>query len=136
MTRSLYCLVGFAAWAVLLVLAIAAARVFQVLTGKKRANEFPSGVPHGGDGYWRLNRAHVNTVENLPIYGSLILAAALVHVDVTLPAEIALLARLAQSLVHISSGRSMAVNVRFTAFATQIACYVTMMVKLLSAPAS
>jgi hypothetical protein len=49
-------------------LAIAFARVGAVLTGVKKANEFPSGVPHGGDGYWRLNRAHMNCLENLPIF--------------------------------------------------------------------
>lgn len=72
MTRPLLCLLAFAGWALFLVLCIAAARVSQVLTGKKKPNEFPSGVPHGGDRYWRLNRAHLNTVENLPIFGAIV----------------------------------------------------------------
>ena len=52
---------------IVLVTAIGAFRVLQVLTRKKAANEFPSGTPHGGDLYWRLNRAHMNTAENLPL---------------------------------------------------------------------
>ena len=104
---------GFAAWAALLVTAIGVARVAQVVTGKKRANEFPGGVQHGGDAYWRLNRAHLNAVENLPIFAALVLTARLTHVGVLLPAEIILVARLVQSLIHISSGRVLAVNVRF-----------------------
>ncbi len=132
MTRSLYCLVGFAAWAVLLVLAIGGARTFLVLTGKKRSNEFPGGVQHGGDLYWRLNRAHVNTVENLAVFAALVLTAKLAGVDVTTPAEVALAARVVQSLVHISSGSATAVNVRFTAFLTQLGCYIAMIVKLVA----
>src|SRR3954471_5049352 len=118
MTGSLYCVVGFAAWAALLVAAIGFVRVAHVLTGKKRANEFPGDVQDGGDRYWRLNRAHVNTVENLPIFASLVFAARFAHVDVMRWAEVALAARIVQSLVHISSGRVMAVNVRFAAFVT------------------
>jgi hypothetical protein len=114
-----------------LVLCVGAARVVQVLGGNKRANEFPSGVPHGGDRYWRLNRAHMNTVENLPIIGALTLTAALLHVDIATAATVALAARVVQSLVHVASGSVVAVNVRFTAFATQLACYVFMIVRLL-----
>jgi hypothetical protein len=132
MTRSLYCLVGFAAWAALLVSSIGVVRWVQVLTGRKRVNEFPGGVQHGGDVYWRLNRAHINTVENLPIFATLILVAQLLHVGVLLPAEIVLGARVVQSLIHVSSGSPPAVTLRFTAFATQVACFVTMIVKILS----
>jgi hypothetical protein len=126
----LYCLVGFAAWAVILVASIASLRTLEVLMGKKRSNEFPSGTQHGGDRYWRLNRAHVNTVENLPIFGALVLTATLLHVDVLRWAEIALCARILQSVIHVSSNSVIAVNLRFTAFVTQMVCYVGMIWKL------
>jgi uncharacterized MAPEG superfamily protein len=126
MRQPLLCLAAFAAWAVVLVVGIAGARVFQVLAGRKRANEFPSGTPHGGDAYWRLNRAHMNTVENLPIFGALVVAGVLLRVEApsfqVLPVVV-ICARVVQSLVHVSSGRSMAVNVRFTAFVTQLICF-------------
>jgi uncharacterized MAPEG superfamily protein len=131
MTGSLYCLVGFTAWAIVLVTAIACARIALVLTGRKRANEFPGGIQHGGDAYWRLNRAHLNTLENLPIFAALVLSARFAHVDVTLPAQIVLGARVVQSLIHLSSGRSLAINLRFTAFLTQCTCHGVMIVKLL-----
>ncbi len=130
MRQPLLCLAAFAAWAILLVIAIAFARVSQVLAGRKRPNEFPSGVPHGGDAYWRLNRAHMNTVENLPIFGAIIIAGVLLRVEAPLfqlLPVVVICARVVQSLVHVSSGRSLAVNVRFTAFVTQLACFVVML---------
>jgi uncharacterized MAPEG superfamily protein len=129
MARPLLSLVGFAAWAIGLVFAIAVVRMVQVLRGAKRANEFPSGTLHGGDAYWRLNRAHVNTVENLPIFGALVITGTLLHVATpafqTLPVVV-LAARITQSLVHLSSGSARAVSVRFTAFLTQLAAFAWM----------
>jgi uncharacterized MAPEG superfamily protein len=130
MRQPLLCLAAFAAWAILLVIAIAFARVSQVLAGRKRPNEFPSGVPHGGDAYWRLNRAHMNTVENLPIFGAIIIAGVLLRVEAPLfqlLPVVVICARVVQSLVHVSSGGSLAVNVRFTAFVTQLTCFVVML---------
>ena len=130
MTIALWCLVGWCCWAVALVLTVGTARVAQVLTGTKRANEFTSGVPHGGDRYWRLNRAHMNTLENLPVIAALTLVATLRHVDVDTFCMIALGARVCQSLIHIASNHVMAVNLRFTAFVVQLASYVAIIVRL------
>src|SRR4051794_5032236 len=130
MTLALWCLVGWCGWAVALVLAVGGARALQVLTGKKPANGFPSGVPHGSDRYWRLNRAHLNTLENLPIIAALTLIATLRHVDIDTIACVALGARVVQSLIHIASNRSMAVNLRFTAFLAQLGAYVAIIVRL------
>ena len=134
MTTGLWCLVGFAGWAILLVFAIASYRGVQVLTGKKRSNEFQSGSPHGGDAYWRLNRAHMNTIENLPIFGAIIMAASFAHASspafVLLP-KVVLGARIAQSIIHVSSNAPMVINLRFTAFLTQLGCYAWMIVELL-----
>src|SRR5207248_2922194 len=80
MTLPLYCLLGYVGWTMLLLLAIVSVRGLAVFTGKKRVNEFPGGVPHGGDAYWRLYRAHANVVENLPIVASVILVGTLLHV--------------------------------------------------------
>src|SRR5262245_22534364 len=76
MTIPLWCLAGFVVWTLVLLTAVAFSRVGAVLAGRARANEFPSGVPHGGDRYWRLNRAHMNCVENLPLFGAVVLIAA------------------------------------------------------------
>jgi uncharacterized MAPEG superfamily protein len=125
MTTPLWCLAGFVGWTILLMAGIAVARVGAVLRGEKQANEFPAGVPHGGDAYWRLNRAHLNCTENLPLFASVVLiaAAAGLHAPaLDTAAKVYLAARVGQSLAHVSSGSSMAVNVRFTFFLVQVGC--------------
>jgi uncharacterized MAPEG superfamily protein len=127
MTTPLWCLLGFVAWTLVLLTAIAVARVAAVLRGEKRANEFPSGVPHGGDGYWRLNRAHMNCVENLPMFATVVLvatAAGLRGPGLDTLARVYLGARVGQSLAHVSSGGVIAVNVRFTFFLVQVGCLI------------
>jgi len=127
-------LVGFALWALFLGTLLAGVRAFLVLTKKKRPGDFPAGVQHGGDAYWRLNRAHLNTLENLPIFGALVLAGVALHVQSplfrTLP-QVILVARIVQSLVHLSSAKALAINLRFTAFAVQVASMIVLAVELL-----
>ena len=48
-----------------LVLTIAIDRLLLIFRGRVKNNEFLSGVPHGNEAYWRINRAHLNTLENL-----------------------------------------------------------------------
>ena len=127
MTTPLWCLVGFVVWTLLLLVAIAGARVGAVLRGEKQANEFPSGVPHGGDAYWRLNRAHMNCLENLPIFASVVLVAAVADIRAPILDTLArtyLAARIGQSVTHVASGSVMAVNVRFTFFLIQVGCLI------------
>jgi uncharacterized MAPEG superfamily protein len=134
MTTPLWCLLGFTAWTLLLVTIVGAWRAADVVRGVKRANEFPSGVPHGSDLYWRLNRAHQNCAENLPIFASLVLVATVTHLDapaLSTLSMVVLAARLGQSLTHLSSGSSQAVNVRFTLFVTQLASYAFMLVTMI-----
>lgn len=133
MTTPLWCLLGFVAWTLVLLLAIAVVRVGAVLSGRKKANEFASGVPHGGDAYWRLNRAHLNCLENLPIFATVVLVAAVAgvrepHLDTL--ARTYLGARVGQSIAHVSSGSVMAVNVRFTFFVVQVACVIGFLLTL------
>lgn len=125
MSIPLLCLLGFAMWAVVLVSAIGVVRVTQVMTRTVPPNGFPSGQPHGGAGYWRLNRAHMNALENLPIFGAVVVVGVLSNVQAPMFSTLAqavLAARVAQSILHVSSGSNMVVNARFTAFLTQIVC--------------
>lgn len=135
MTTPLWCLLGFILWTLLLLTAIGVARVAQVVAGKAQPNEFPSGQRHGSDGYWRLNRAHMNCLENLPIFASVVLTAAVLGLQsstLDTLASIALAARVGQTTAHLSSGSNLAVNVRFTFFLTQIACIVGFMIVIAS----
>jgi uncharacterized MAPEG superfamily protein len=136
MTTPLWCLAAFVAWTILLMAGIAVARVGAVLRGEKQANEFPSGVPHGGDAYWRLNRAHLNCTENLPLFGSVVLIAAAAGIaspTLDTAARLYLGARVGQSLAHVSSGSALAVNVRFTFFLVQVGCLLTFLAAILRA---
>ena len=119
----LVALVFFAVWAIVLVLSVGAWRVAEVMAGRKAINGFSPGTPHGGDMYWRVNRAHMNTVENLPIFGTLVVAGTLLQINdapFQLLPSLILYARIAQSLIHIASGSSLAVTLRFTAYAVQL----------------
>ena len=127
MTTPLRCLLGFVAWTMLLLVGVAVARVSQVLTGRARATDFTPGVPHGSDAYWRLNRAHLNCLENLPLFASVVLIATVAGIRAPILDTLArtyLVARVGQTLAHLSSGSALAVNVRFTFFLIQFVCLV------------
>jgi uncharacterized MAPEG superfamily protein len=126
MTVGLACLLGFAAWTVLLmVVGIGAVRILKVLSGEAKPNAFPADVPHGSERYRRVMRAHANCVENLPIFGAVVITAAIVGARGGLFDQlppIYLAARVAQSVTHVASGGSLAANVRFTFFVVQLVC--------------
>ena len=126
MHTPLLCLLGFVLWTVLLVACgIAAIRFTAVLTGKAPPNGFPADVPHGSERYRRTMRAHMNCVENLPLFASVVLTGAIVHAGSPLMDTLALTylgARVLQSLVHIASGRFTAISVRLTCFVVQMVC--------------
>ena len=134
--HSITALVAYALWAIALVMAVAACRTLMVLNGKTRLNGFTSGVPHGGDAYWRLNRAHLNTAENLPVFAAIVLAGWVVGMETATfnrLAVIIVVARVIQSLIHIASGSVTAVSLRFTALAVQLVCEIWMAVLVLHA---
>jgi uncharacterized MAPEG superfamily protein len=127
---SLWSLLGFTVWTLLLVLAgIGLPRFRAVLVDKVRANTFVPGTPHGSERYQRTMRAHMNCVENLPVFAALVLLGAVLRLDSTLferAALIVLPARVLQSVTHVISGRSRAVLVRFGFFSVQFLCFLTM----------
>ncbi|RHX88329.1 MAPEG family protein [Leptospira stimsonii] len=134
MNPAIIALIGFAIWTIFLGIGVISIRTFKVLKGEKKSNEFPSGVEHGSSFYWRLNRAHVNCVENLPIFATLVLIGAFVGVlDSTfaLVAKVILGARLVQTVAHLSSGSEIAVNIRFTAFVTQYGSFLSLIWQIL-----
>ena len=132
MTTPLWCVLFFAAWTLSLVaLGVGPWRVLQVLLHRARPNGFASGSPHGPDWYQRLNRAHANCVENLPVFGAVVLLGHVTGLTSGLFATLAqvyVAARVGQTLAHLSSGRSLVVNVRFTFFVVQVTVVGWMMV--------
>ncbi len=131
------CLVAFSLWTLALVLlGVVPYRAGQVLLKKARANSFTPAVPHGPDWYQRLMRAHANAAENLPVFAALVVVGELSGVSARVPAlgtlaVVVCVARVGQTVAHLSSGRSVVVNVRFAFFSTQLLAMVAMGVLLL-----
>ena len=124
---SLWSLLGFVVWTLLIVLVgIGAPRVTAVLSRKAAPKSFVADVPHGSERYRRTMRAHANCVENLPIFATLVLLARVVALESatfeTL-AVIVLPARILQSSIHIAGGSNRAVLARFWCFAVQFVCF-------------
>jgi len=115
-------LLGFAGWTGLHVLLIGAYRVSSVMMGRAKPNSFPSGKPHGGpDIYQNMIRAHANCVENLPLLAIVILLNKIYNgPNLDSLAEIYLLCRIGQSVIHWLSTRNIAINIRFFFFACQL----------------
>jgi uncharacterized MAPEG superfamily protein len=135
---SITALIAYTLWAILLVLALGTWRMILVIRRKAQATSFTSGTPHGSESYWRINRAHLNTVENLPIFAAVVLSGWVVGQETATfnrLAVIVIAARIVQTLVHISSGSVTAVAFRFLAFAVQLACEIWMAALVLHAGA-
>lgn len=138
MTTPLLCLLLFALWTLTLIIAgVGGYRVVAVLRGERPANGFPADQDHGGPGWYRrCNRAHLNCVENLPVFGAVVLVGAAAGVSTPLLATLAqvyLGARILQSLIHILSTSTWAVNLRFAFFSAQLVCVVAMAWEIWSA---
>ncbi|TGK12106.1 MAPEG family protein [Leptospira fletcheri] len=134
MYDSLHALLSFTGWTLLLGLGVILFRVSQVLAGKKKSNEFPAWIQHGSDFYWRLNRAHLNCLENLPVFAVLVFAGAILDPDQAifdLLAWIVFAARILQTCAHLSGGGVWPVNVRFTGFFLQYVSFGSMLLLLL-----
>lgn len=116
-------LLGFILWALLLLLLMEGIRSQLVLRGKVPANGFTPDNSNLSPFMQRLARAHANCIENLPVFGGLLLfAIATNRASITDPlAYLFLGCRIFQSLVHLSSLSSPAVKIRFAAFSVQMA---------------
>lgn len=138
MTQSLWMLLGFAAWtlAVLLV-GVGVPRWRLILTRHADLTSFPADTPHGSPGYRRAMRAHANCVENLPVFGAIVLTASAAHIEAAGFDQLAaavLAARIAQSSIHMALPETnRTVAIRFTFFLTQIAAMIAMLVLLVRA---
>ena len=126
MTVPMWMLLGFAAWTVLLLLStIGVYRWSRILTGRVPIRDFRADHVEGEDWYRRSMRAHANCIENLPVFGAIVLALYASGIDSTVASSVSITifaARIAQSLVHVSFEQTNAVvSVRFGFFFLQIA---------------
>jgi len=123
MSNTGYALTGFVLWALFLLVVMETIRAYLVVTGKVTANGFTPDNSGLSPFMQRLARAHANCVEGLPIFGGLLSIAIMTSkTEITEPlASWFLCARILQSIIHLVSTSPIAVWLRFTAFAVQMA---------------
>ncbi len=129
MTLALWSLLAYAVWTLTLMLGVFLARTQGVVTQTARITDFPADVPHGSNVYRRMTRAHLNCVENLPVFGAVVLVGdqgGLVHPAIDTLAILVVAFRVAQSVAHISSGSGRVIMLRATFFAIQVLCILGM----------
>lgn len=130
MLLSQWALLGFVVWTILLLIStIGVTRVTKVMRREARANSFNPMVPHGTEFYQRCMRAHMNCVENLPVFAALVLLGSTLGISggtFQLAAILVLPARVGQTVAHVSSGRNRAVLVRFYFYTVQLVCFLVM----------
>ena len=131
---SLSALIGFAIWTVLLVLIAVGWRVAEVLRGRSAASWPRGGTTARPAFITRVEHAHLNCVENLPVFAAVVLAAAAMGKSTLTDAfaPIVLYARLGQSVTHMIGVSHILVLVRATFFTVQIALLLWMALSLLS----
>ena len=120
-------LLAFAMWTItLLAFTIGVLRWGLIFSGKAELKSFPGDQPHGSPFYRRATRAHANCIENLPVFGAIVLAAeasgtASLTLDALAMGVVA--ARVCQTSAHLSSGGNVAIGVRFSFLMVQLVAF-------------
>jgi len=131
MTVPQWALLGFAVWTLLVLFGtVGVYRWSRILTGRVRISEWQADRPQGSDWYQRAMRAHMNCVENLPVFAAIVLCATAAGADSHLLDWLAgavLVARICQTTVHLAFTPSdLAASVRFGFFFVQAICMLAM----------
>ena len=133
MTIPMWMLLGFSTWTLLLLMAtVGVYRWVRILFSNVPIASFRSDQLEGEDWYRRGTRAHANCVENLPVFGVIVFVISALGVDgpaVSYLSIIVLIARVCQSLVHVSHVQTdRFVAVRFTFFCLQLIGFLALIV--------
>ena len=130
-------LLAFAVWTILVPLgAVGYYRWTRIVAGTTAINAFPATAVTGPDWYRRAMRAHANCVENLPVFGTIVILGSLLRMDSRFQDALAVtvfVARVAQTTVHMAWVETVrAVSVRFTCFVIQILSMLAMATHLVA----
>lgn len=116
-------LIYFAAWTLLLVTVVVLYRTGLVFGGKTRANSWTRGAATRQDPDFivRMQHAHLNCLENLPIFAAIVLAGSMLAKNAVVDqvAGWILYARLAQSIVHLIGVNHWLVTIRASFYTVQ-----------------
>jgi uncharacterized MAPEG superfamily protein len=133
---SAFVLTALIAWTLFLLVLMEGLRIRYLATKAVAANDFKPDNSNLSPFMQRLARAHANCIESFPIIGGLLVVALLLDqagVTDTLAPSL-LVARLIQSSIHLISTSVVAANLRFLAFAVQMAIAVYWLWALLTLP--
>ena len=133
MTIPLWMLLGFATWTLLLLAAtVGVYRWSQILFRQVPVGAFRTDRIEGADWYRRGTRAHANCIENLPVFGAIVLAISATGISgpaINALSAIVLIARVLQSLTHVCHVQT---NVyatgRFLFYFVQLVCFLALIV--------
>jgi uncharacterized MAPEG superfamily protein len=132
---ALQALLGFAAWTLLLIAAVFLYRGLRFLGGTP-INHWPRQAKPADDApvVQRLEDAHANCLENLPLFAVIVLAAAALGrlADIQALAPFVLYARIGQTLAHLSGTGRINVFVRAGFWSVQLGLFAWMLVKLMA----
>jgi uncharacterized MAPEG superfamily protein len=132
---ALQALLGFAAWTLLLIVAVFLYRGMRFLGGTP-INHWPRQARPADDApiVRRLEDAHANCLENLPLFAVIVLTAAALGrlADIQTLAPFVLYARIGQTLAHLSGTGPVNVFVRAGFWFVQLALFVWMLAKLMA----
>jgi uncharacterized MAPEG superfamily protein len=96
--------------------------------------DFRADQIEGADWYRRAMRAHANCIENLPVFGTIVLAlyiSAVGGATVNYLSIGILVARIIQSLIHVCFTQTNTVTaLRFVFFFIQIASFLTLIIMI------
>ncbi len=131
MTVPQWALLGFSVWTLLVLFGtVGVYRWARILTGRVRISQWQADQPQGSDWYQRAMRAHMNCVENLPVFAAIVLCATAARADgrlLDLLAGAILVARIGQTTVHLAFAPSdLAASVRFAFYFVQAICMLAM----------
>lgn len=129
-------LLWFTAWTLVLMFVYVGYRVALVLAMKKKANAWTRGQPAAEDPPFitRAQHAHLNCLENLPIFAAIVLAGVVLGKAAVVDqvAIFVLCARLAQSVTHLIGTSHWLVFLRANFLVVQAALFFWMIWGLLA----
>jgi len=128
-------LIAFALWTLALIVVVFAYRGLRFLKGAP-INHWPRGNKPADDAAFikRVEDAHANCLENLPVFAVIVLAAAAMDKTATIAALApwVLYARVGQSLVHLWGVNQLQVFLRVSFWSVQLGLCIWMAVQLLA----
>jgi uncharacterized MAPEG superfamily protein len=132
---ALQALLGYTAWTLLLIAAVFLYRGLRFATGTP-INHWPRGAKPADDAgiVKRMEDAHANCMENLPVFAAIVLAAAAMgRLDaIAMLAPWVLYARIGQTAAHLAGVGQPHVFVRASFWSIQLVLCFWMLAKLLA----